>query len=264
MKTKNGDNSINTITIKRKEATKFSQLFVKTAKKPARKKHKFVKSKPDNKVKLFGRALVFVMMIPLMFFAYIYIEGTAQAGTDRTGLSRMQIVYNYYNSQASQNKVQIIRNILLGNGLRSDLCTEVAETIVEESNKTDIPVEMYLAIMKKESTFRSYAVSSASAKGIMQIQGGTWNAYIDKHNIPVSKKDIFVPRANIMVASVILKELYDYYAKRGYQEDKIWDYVLAAYLAGPASVKNGIQSYHWQYIDKVKEYSEEFQSQIAT
>ena len=261
MKTKNGDNSINTITIKRKEATIISQLFVKTAKKPARKKHKFVKSKPHGKVKLFSRALVFAMMILLMVCAYIYIEGTAQA---KTHLSPMQIVYNFYNTQASHDKIQIIRDVLLGSGVKTDHCTEIAETIVEESSKTDIPVEMYLAIMKKESTFRSDAVSSARAKGIMQIQGGTWNAYVEKHNLPVSRKDIYVPKANIMVASVILKELYDYYAKRGYQEEKIWNYVLAAYLAGPASVRNGIKSYHWQYIDKVKEYYAEFENQIAT
>ena len=261
MKTKNRENSINTIAIKMKEATIISQLFVKTAKKPAGKKHNFVKSKPHGKVKLFGRAFVFAMLMPLMGSAYIYIEGTAQA---ENHLSPMQIVYNFYNTQASPHKIKIIKDVLLGNGVKTGHCTEIAESIIEESSKTDIPVEMYLAIMKKESTFRSDAVSSASAKGIMQIQGGTWNAYVEKHNLPVSRKDIYVPKVNIMVASVILKELYDYYAKRGYQEEKTWDYVLAAYLAGPASVRNGIKSYHWQYIDKVKKYYAEFENQIAT
>ncbi len=175
----------------------------------------------------------------------------------------MQIVYDFYNAKASHNKMQIIKDILLGSGVKNDLCTEIAETIVEESNKTDIPVEMYLAIMKKESSFRSKAVSPAFAKGIMQIQGGTWNAYVEKHNLPVTREQIFEPEANIMVASVILKELYDYYAKQGYQEQEIWHYVLAAYYGGPASVRNGIKGYHWLYIEKVKQYYAEFELQIA-
>lgn len=259
MKTKSGDYLINTVTIMKKGMRKFSQLVVKKAKKTVKKKDKFVKSKPHGRVKIFSRALAFVMMIPFMFCAYIYVESMAQAATH---LSPMQMDHDFYNAKASQQKIQIIRDILLGSGVKNDLCTEIAEAIVEESSKTDIPVEMYLAIMKKESSFRSNAVSSASAKGIMQIQGGTWNAYVEKHNLSLSIKDIFVPKANIMVASVILKDLYDYYAKRGYQEEIIWDYVLAAYLAGPASVRSGIKSYHWQYINKVKEYYAEFGSQI--
>ncbi len=105
MKTKNGDNSINTITIKKKLVANISQLFVKKAKKTVRTKHKFAKSKPHGNVKLFGRALVFAMTIPLMVCAYIYIEGTAQA---ETHLSAMQIVYKFYNANDSQNKIQII------------------------------------------------------------------------------------------------------------------------------------------------------------
>ena len=97
----------------------------------------------------------------------------------------------------------------------------------------------------------------------MQIQGGTWDAYVEKHELSVSRKDIFQPQANIMVASVILKELHNYYSKQGYAEPEVWNYVLAAYYAGPASVKEGLKRYHWRYIEKIKQYYKEFEEQIA-
>ena len=252
------------ITKKNKVLIDSAKYLAQKTKKPVRINQKIAKSNPFSKGNLIGGALAFVMMLLLMVGVYIYIEGTAQAATQRTSQSPVQIVYKYYKGQAAYNKKRIVREVLMGSGVKENLCEVIAETIVEESNKTNIPVEMYLAIMKKESTFRSRAVSPAFAKGIMQIQRGTWDAYVEKHNLSVSREDIFQPKANIMVASVILKELYDNYAKLGYQEQEIWHYVLAAYYGGPASVKNGIKGYHWRYIEKVKEYYSEYELQIAT
>jgi hypothetical protein len=96
----------------------------------------------------------------------------------------------------------------------------------------------------------------------MQIQMGTWDAYVKKYNLPVTRDDILLPTANIKVASIILKDLYGYYARVGYQEPLIWDYVLASYYAGPASVRDGIKTYHQHYINTVKKYYDEFEQVI--
>jgi len=253
-----------TITRKKKVVKNSSHFMAKKIKKPIRTKKNIAKSDKFGRGKLFGGALAFVVIMLLMVVSYIYIDDQAQAEPLRQGQSRMQIIYQLYNQTTAYYKKQIVRNVLLDSGVKNNLCEEIAEAIVDESNKTNIPVEMYLAIMKKESTFRSKVVSSAHAKGIMQIQGGTWDAYVEKHNLPVTREDIFLPQANIMVASVILRELYNHYAKRGYQKPAIWNYVLAAYYAGPASVRNGLKGYHWRYIEKVKQYYNEFEQQIAT
>ena len=250
------------ITKRNKVLIDSAKYLAKKTKKPIRKKQKFAKSNPFSKSNFIGRTLAFAVIIVVVFVVYVYNESPAQAETQKINQSPMQIVYELYNVPASHHKKKIVRDVLLASGVNINLCAEIAETIVEESNKTDIPVEMYLAIMKKESTFRSRAVSSAKAKGLMQIQGGTWNAYVKKHDLPVTKEEIFQPQANIMVASVILKELYNNYEKLGYQEPVIWNYVLAAYYAGPSSLKNGIKGYHWRYIEKVKEYYAEFELQI--
>jgi len=134
---------------------------------------------------------------------------------------------------------------------------------LEESSKTGIPAEMYLAIMQVESNFRSKAVSSAYAKGIMQIQMGTWIAYVKKHNLQVTRNQIFDLQPNIMVASVILQELHNFYSQRGHEEPAIWDLVLAAYYAGPASLRNGLKAYHMKYIEKVRQYYSEFETKLS-
>ena len=263
MKTKTRDNSTKTIANKKKVVRPSSKYYVKELKKTVRTKQTLAKADQFHTGNLLGRSLAFIVIMLVMFVAYIYIESPAQAEPQKQNQSRMQIIYELYNGPAAYYKKQVVGDVLLASGVKSNLCAEIAETIVEESNKTNIPLEMYLAIMKKESTFRSKAISSSHAKGIMQIQGGTWNAYVEKHNLPVTREHIFQPQANIMVASVILKELYDYYTKLGYQEPVIWDYVLAAYYAGPASVRTGIKGYHRRYIEKIKQYYNEFELQIA-
>jgi len=250
------------ITKKNKVMIDSAKYLAKRIKKPIRSKQKIAKSNPFSKSNLIGSVLSYAVIMVVMVVVYVYNESPVQAETQKINQSPMKIVFELYNGQASHHKKKIVRDVLLASGVNINLCAEIAETIVEESNKTDIPVEMYLAIMKKESTFRSNAVSSAKAKGLMQIQGGTWNAYVKKHELPVTKEEIFHPQANIMVASVILKELYNNYEKLGYQDPVIWNYVLAAYYAGPSSLKNGIKGYHWRYIEKVKEYYAEFELQM--
>jgi soluble lytic murein transglycosylase-like protein len=194
---------------------------------------------------------------------YIYIERQAQAAFDGQSPSRITMYYEFYNDWVFLNKKKIISEVLLNKGVEENLSLQIAEAVVEESRKTNIPVQMYLAIMKTESTFRPTVVSSAYAKGIMQITPGTWDVYVKKHNLPVTREQMFEPQANILVASVILKELYDNYTALGYEEPDVWHYVLAAYFAGPASLKNGIKDYHWRYIEKVKKHYNEFEEQIT-
>jgi len=212
---------------------------------------------------LFNRIIACAVIAGTIMGTYIYVERQAQAALNGQSLSRVTMIYELYNSAIFVDKKKVIADVLLNRGVEENLSLQIAQTVVEESGKTNIPMQMYLAIMKTESTFRPTVVSSAYAKGIMQIQPGTWDAYVEKHNLPVTREHMFEPQANILVASVILKELYDNYIALGHQEPDVWHYVLAAYFAGPASLKNGIKSYHWRYIEKVKKHYNEFESQIT-
>jgi soluble lytic murein transglycosylase-like protein len=210
-----------------------------------------------------GGRIVLLTIFSVMIIAYAYIEGLAQAEPQKRNPARMQSIHDWTDDHAASSRKQVIEDILRARGVKEELCASISSAILEESKKTDIPVEMYLAIMQTESNFCGNAVSGAYAKGIMQIQMGTWNAYVKKHKLQVNREQIFHPPSNIMVASVILQELHQLYSKRGYKDPVIWDFVLAAYYAGPASLKNGIQGYHMQYIERVRHHYNEFETQLA-
>lgn len=228
-----------------------------------RKEKKRAKAKAVTGGNMFGKIIACAVIAGTIMTTYFYIERQAQAAFDGQSQSRITMIYELYNSAIFVDKKKVVADVLLNRGVEENLSLQIAQTVVEESGKTNIPMQMYLAIMKTESTFRPTVVSSAYAKGIMQIQPGTWDAYVKKHDLPVTREQMFEPQANILVASVILKELYDNYAALGYEEPDVWHYVLAAYFAGPASLKNGIKNYHWRYIEKVKKHYNEFEAQIT-
>lgn len=238
-------------------------LIARKLKEIENREKKRARSTTIKKGNFLGRIIACALIALTIGTTYIYIEKQAQAAFDGQNSSRITMYYELYDSWILLNKKKTVSDVLLSRGVEENLSLQIAEAVVEESRKTSIPVQMYLAIMKTESTFRPTVVSRAYAKGIMQIQPGTWNAYVEKHNLPVTREHMFDPQSNIMVASVILKELYDNYIALGYAEPDVWHYVLAAYFAGPASLKSGIKSYHWRYIEKVKKHYSEFEAQIT-
>lgn len=158
-------------------------------------------------------------------------------------------------------KKRILKVLSQGDLKRGDAMT-IARTVIEESKKHDIPVSLFLAIMKKESNFNVHARSPVNAMGIMQIHPVTWDAYTKKLNLDVSRKHAFEPALNIMVSAALLNDLRDQYTKRGYEETILWDYILSAYYAGGESLKGGLKKNHRYYVKKVREYDDEISSTI--
>lgn len=138
----------------------------------------------------------------------------------------------------------------------------IARAVIEESGKHDIPVSLFLAIMKKESNFKVHARSPVNAMGIMQIHPVTWDAYTKKLNLNVSRKHAFEPALNIMVSAALISDLRDRYTKMGLEETILWDYILAAYYAGGESLKSGLKKNHKYYVKKVREYDDQISSTI--
>jgi len=138
----------------------------------------------------------------------------------------------------------------------------IARTLIDESKKHDIPVPLFLAIMKKESNFNVEARSAVNAMGIMQIHPLTWDAYAKKLNLKASRKQAFEPTLNIMVSAAFLSDLRDRYSKKGYRDKVLWDYVLSAYYAGSESVKEGLTKNHRHYVKKVMQYADEMKKSI--
>lgn len=159
-------------------------------------------------------------------------------------------------SEEARQRQEILR-ALSQNSVPLDDAVTIAQTVIEESKRYDIPVSLMMAIMKKESNFDIDARSSVNAMGIMQIHPLTWDAYAKKLNLGTARKHAFNPALNIKVAAAVLWDLRDQYEKKGYRDKVLWDYVLSAYYAGPESVKQGLRKNHRYYVKKVRQYADE-------
>jgi hypothetical protein len=146
---------------------------------------------------------------------------------------------------------KILRNrgVSIGQGL------DIANAVMEKSKEKNIPVGKVLGIMKKESEFTVHAKSHAGAIGLMQILPATWDLYVKKMNLSVSRQAMYDPHVNITIAMEILADLRDFYKGKGFSDSKVWDHVLSAYFAGPDSTSKGISGVKKKYVEAVNKES---------
>ncbi len=152
-----------------------------------------------------------------------------------------------------------IYSILRNKGVSLNQGLDIAEVTIRQSRKLNLPMSLILAVMKKESLFTPYALSSQNAMGLMQVHPITWEEYVDKLNLKVTAHAAFDPVTNIIVATHVLKDLYEYYKKTTKSEEEIWKFVLSAYFAGVTSLsQTGMTESHIKYVADVNKFKEEF------
>ncbi|MCC7498692.1 MAG: lytic transglycosylase domain-containing protein [Bryobacterales bacterium] len=121
---------------------------------------------------------------------------------------------------------------------------DVDRLLTAAARKRDIPPELVQSIAQVESGFRTTAVSSKGAIGLMQLMPATAKAQsADPHDV----------EQNAEAGANYLAELLQHYENQDYQVEK----ALAAYNAGPAAVDRykGIPPYRetQAYVAKVKQ-----------
>jgi soluble lytic murein transglycosylase-like protein len=95
--------------------------------------------------------------------------------------------------------------------------------------------------------------------GLMQIHPSAWEWYVKKLNLKLSVHAAFDPATNIIMATHILKDLYEYYRMMGKSDSETWESALSAYYAGLDSLsQTGITQSHIQYVEEVKKLKKEF------
>lgn len=105
---------------------------------------------------------------------------------------------------------------------RSSQADPFSAHIIEASQRFGVSTALIRAIMRKESAGDARAVSSAGARGLMQIMPRTWDDLRARWSLG---RDPFDPRDNILAGTAYVRELHDRYGSPGF---------LAAYNAGPA------------------------------
>jgi soluble lytic murein transglycosylase len=97
---------------------------------------------------------------------------------------------------------------------------------------TALPKALYLAVIRQESNFDHLALSSAGARGLMQLMPKTAGVLASRLRLP---KDAYAydPNANVLKGSTYLDQLYSQYGNI--------ILTVAAYNAGPGNVQKWIK-----------------------
>jgi soluble lytic murein transglycosylase-like protein len=122
---------------------------------------------------------------------------------------------------------------------------EVADVVLEEAPRREVPIPIILAIMSQESSFMVGALSHKGAKGLMQIMPAIFQTYSED---PAIKKNIFNsynPAINVRAAIIYLGDL------RRTHED--WSKALGTYYSGEPNNKVN-RAYVRQVMTKADEF----------
>jgi soluble lytic murein transglycosylase len=110
-------------------------------------------------------------------------------------------------------------------------------TLVEYyCDEYELDVPLVYALIREESYFRSNAVSSANAYGLMQLLLKTARQVALTHDRKVYRRDLFVPETNIRYGTEYLRLLLDKYNNKLHL-------ALAAYNAGDHRVDDWLQRF---------------------
>ncbi len=97
---------------------------------------------------------------------------------------------------------------------------EIKRMVIEEAQNSRVPPALALAVAKTESDFQDRALSSAGARGVMQIMPKTAQGVFG-----VQEDELWNARLNIQLGIGYLEQLYDQYGGR-------WDLALSHYNGG--------------------------------
>ena len=102
----------------------------------------------------------------------------------------------------------------------------IHEQVIRSSVEHSVDADLLLAIIHVESTFRTHAISSSGARGLMQLKPSTAEWVMRKWGVPYLGPDsLHDPRVNIPLGARYLAYLLDRFENP--------DHAIIAYNIGP-------------------------------
>ncbi len=130
--------------------------------------------------------------------------------------------------------------------------TEIKRMVIEEAEMSRVPPELALAVAKVESDFNEKALSTAGARGVMQIMPAT-----GKGVFGVEADELWKARLNVQLGIDFLEQLHARYGD--------WELALSHYNGG--SLKQGPDgkahphAYTRKYVAAVKRWWQRYKDQ---
>ena len=129
---------------------------------------------------------------------------------------------------------------------------EIKKIVISEATNSPVPPSLALAVAKIESDFNDRALSTAGARGVMQIMPATALSVFG-----VDKDELWNARLNIQLGIDYLAKLYRQYGRR-------WDLALSHYNGGTLSGQGGnavAHAYTRKYVRRVLNWRERYREQ---
>ena len=129
---------------------------------------------------------------------------------------------------------------------------EIKQIVITEAMNSPVPPSLALAVAKIESDFNAHALSTAGARGVMQIMPATARGVFG-----VGRDELWNPRLNIQLGIDYLAKLYRQYGRR-------WDLALSHYNGGTLSGQGGnavAHAYTRKYVRKVLNWRQRYREQ---
>ncbi len=130
---------------------------------------------------------------------------------------------------AEAGQLGIVR-VLVQSDLSERQQRRVAATIIREAHRYGLDPLLVVALIRTESTFNNYAVSSVGAMGLMQVMPDTARWFSARRGLKMGKaKNLFDPELNVELGVAYFADLVSKFGAV--------DPALIAYNAGPAAAR---------------------------
>ncbi len=146
-----------------------------------------------------------------------------------------------------------IFNILKLKGLSLGQGMDIADILIKRSKDLDLPIQLCMAVINKESEYYPNAKSHAGAMGLMQLMPETFDIYNKALKLGLTRSAAYDPIVNVTIATQYLHDLLVEFRPQYKNENELWKKVLNRYSGGAVG-----------YAEKVKKMEKELVNKIGT